>query len=143
MEDSGSENEESIDNEDLENDEIVESKDGSEDDETVKDEETSKEEETVEDIEKSKDDEDNKDSEDKDERNSEDVVTVEIKEDPEINSPGSEILKRQSRALRPKSCDDWLTLSAKLKSGIYEIYKQNGEAFKTYCKMVRFFVELA
>ena len=62
---------------------------------------------------------------------------------PEDDDPfGSEPLKRQSRELRPRSCEQLLQLSADLQSGVYTLYTRDGKAYKTACRMVSHVVTL-
>ena len=60
-----------------------------------------------------------------------------------VNTPRTDRLVRQVADMRPRSCEDLLKVSTSLPSEVYELYKDSGESYFSYCKMVRFHFKMS
>ena len=63
--------------------------------------------------------------------------TLKEKEEKEVSDQFESVdLKKQALELKPTSCEALLQLTTDISSGVFTLYKLNGDGYKTACKMV-------
>ena len=91
--------------------------------------------------EKGSDQETNKDKaeeeKEKQRREEQEGETLKEKEEEEVSDQFETVdLKKQALELKPTSCEALLQLTTDISSGVFTLYKLNGDGYKTACKMV-------